>query len=644
MNKNVATMVVAVALAAALAMSVLAGAAATSAAWADNDDGSGGHSSEGKGEKKKKQQQQQEHNRVAAFIKEIRQESRGDDDGDDSDEEKAGGNSSPILLANAVKISAKGLAVVKGNGGNGGGKVETSDAVLALSGSVFKSDGNGNNRHARAFLTGTLEFGGDRYTVRADGNIRVNDRMDLGQVNISGRMFKETERNDYGFQMKALAIQPSQNGSVWKLVGEQPAHAGRLAKIYAVVGEARLEGTLQTPPATQAAVLTVRSADSASGSELTGMYVNVKDGNSNNSGYYTPAAVSVRTGSTYVVSVSDFSNRVFDRWEDGSTSRSRVVAVSGNVTVTAYYRTLAAQGATLTVNAIAQDDGSVLHMWTTIRRSSDGAKLQSGYTPLNFAGSQGATYTVTVSDYGDRVFDRWGDGGSGGATAAGRTRTVTLDSAGTTAVTAYFRSASGPGPLDRFVVSQIGNQVAGGEFSFTVTALDAGGRVKTDYAGTVAITTNNGPSPAGHANVLPAAYTFTLADAGSHTFKARLFNARSDTTITVSDNAKSATSNAFSVAPAALASVSVSPATATVSVGNSATLTAVARDAYGNQLTGLAFAWSLLNPAAGTLGVMPGTASAVFTPAATPGASSTVNASASAGGLTASGSATVSVS
>ena len=53
-----------------------------------------------------------------------------------------------------------------------------------------------------------------------------------------------------------------------------------------------------------------------------------------------------------------------------------------------------------------------------------------------------------------------------------------------------------PAGIDRFEISRIGNQVAGGEFRFAVTVVDSGsGRIDSDYMGTVAISTNNIASP-----------------------------------------------------------------------------------------------------------------------------------------------------
>jgi hypothetical protein len=262
--------------------------------------------------------------------------------------------------------------------------------------------------------------------------------------------------------------------------------------------------------------------------------------------------------------------------------------------------------------------------------------VQSGYTPLNYQGNSGATYTVTIADYQDLVFDHWENG------SADRTRTVTLSSAST--VTAYFKSLLHSSELDRFVISRIGNQEARRDFTFAVTAIDGLGRIKTAYTGTIAIGTNNVASPAGRASVLPASYNFTSADAGQHVFAAEMYNAKSDATITVTGDGKSAISNAFSVVPAAVASVTISPSSATVTSGGSISFGALALDAYGDQITDATFVWTLGVPSLGSLAMSPSTANVTFTAASVVVATKgSLNVSVTSGGATATGSATVNV-
>ena len=44
------------------------------------------------------------------------------------------------------------------------------------------------------------------------------------------------------------------------------------------------------------------------------------------------------SGTTYKVIVHSYKDRVFDHWEDGSTSRTRTLTIDENTTITAYYK------------------------------------------------------------------------------------------------------------------------------------------------------------------------------------------------------------------------------------------------------------------------------------------------------------------
>jgi hypothetical protein len=84
--------------------------------------------------------------------------------------------------------------------------------------------------------------------------------------------------------------------------------------------------------------------------------------------------------------------------------------------------------------------------------------------------------------------------------------TVTGSISGTTGIT------DTPAAADHFSVSAPSTSVAGAPFDVTVTTLDVYGNVVPTYTGTVHFsTTDGGPT-------LPADYTFTAGDGGSHTF------------------------------------------------------------------------------------------------------------------------------
>jgi hypothetical protein len=117
--------------------------------------------------------------------------------------------------------------------------------------------------------------------------------------------------------------------------------------------------------------------------------------------------------------------------------------------------------------------------------------------------------------------------------------------------------------------------------SVTVTLLDAYGNVATGYTGTVHFTSSDARA------VLPANYTFTSADAGTHAFSVTLKTAGSQS-ITAADTLTSsltATSAGIVVSPAAAAKF-VLTAPTSVTHGVRFSLTMTVQDAYGNIVTG----------------------------------------------------------
>src|SRR5262249_33273620 len=76
-------------------------------------------------------------------------------------------------------------------------------------------------------------------------------------------------------------------------------------------------------------------------------------------------------------------------------------------------------------------------------------------------------------------------------------------------------------PATHFSVSAPANATSGSSFMLTITALDASNLTAAGYAGTVHFTSTD------PAAVLPADYTFTASDLGSHTFTVTLNTAGS---------------------------------------------------------------------------------------------------------------------
>jgi hypothetical protein len=122
---------------------------------------------------------------------------------------------------------------------------------------------------------------------------------------------------------------------------------------------------------------------------------------------------------------------------------------------------------------------------------------------------------------------------------------------------------------------------AGVSHTFTVTALNADGSVNTGYTGTVHFTSSDPQA------VLPANYTFTAADQGTHTFTATLKTAGGQMLAATDTETYGVSGSEWGIAvqPAAATKfVFSAPASATIGVAFSVTLTV--QDAYGNVVTG----------------------------------------------------------
>jgi hypothetical protein len=123
---------------------------------------------------------------------------------------------------------------------------------------------------------------------------------------------------------------------------------------------------------------------------------------------------------------------------------------------------------------------------------------------------------------------------------------------------------------------------AGTPGSFTVTAEDSSGQVILGYTGTVHFTSTDGSA------ALPADYTFTQADNGTHSFSA-VFKMAGAQALSAADTASGVTGaeTSITVGPAAASQVSVA-APAAVTAGSAFGVTVTALDRYGNRATGYA--------------------------------------------------------
>ena len=140
-----------------------------------------------------------------------------------------------------------------------------------------------------------------------------------------------------------------------------------------------------------------------------------------------------------------------------------------------------------------------------------------------------------------------------------------------------------PAPTKTLAVSGIPSPtVAGVAHNVTVTAKDAHGNTATGYRGKVHFTSSD------PAAVLPADYTFTAADAGTHTFSVTLktAGARSVTATDTATASITGSQSAIVVNPAAATHLAVSGIPSPTVVGVAHNVTVKALDVYGNTVTG----------------------------------------------------------
>jgi hypothetical protein len=162
------------------------------------------------------------------------------------------------------------------------------------------------------------------------------------------------------------------------------------------------------------------------------------------------------------------------------------------------------------------------------------------------------------------------------------TQSLTATERGTTTAGTQAGIRVNPAAASTFTVAGFPAPVtAGVAGSVTVTARDPYGNAVTGYTGMVRFTSSDTQA------VLPGSYTFTAADAGTHTFSATLKTAGTQS-LTATDAANAAITGGqqgILVNPAS-ASRLVLSAPASVKANTQFNLTVTVVDAYGNVVTG----------------------------------------------------------
>ena len=155
-------------------------------------------------------------------------------------------------------------------------------------------------------------------------------------------------------------------------------------------------------------------------------------------------------------------------------------------------------------------------------------------------------------------------------------------------------------PKSPFLITASATAVSGTPFDITVTALDSSGNIDSNYQGTVTFASSDA-----YPGLLPADYSFTPSDQGTHTFSGGVtFFTAAVQKLTVQDTADSSISGTFTVGVvAAPASQLLITAPATAVSGTPFDVLLAALDPYGNVDTNYAgtATWTSSDPDPGVL-------------------------------------------
>ncbi len=189
-----------------------------------------------------------------------------------------------------------------------------------------------------------------------------------------------------------------------------------------------------------------------------------------------------------------------------------------------------------------------------------------------------ANYTFTTGDNGTHTFT------SGVTLVTAGSQTVTATDTSNSAITGQAAVTVSAAAASTLTLSAPISSTQGSAFSVTVTAKDAFGNIATGYTGVVHFTT----SDTGTGVVLPADYTFLVADQGSHTFtNTVILVTPGSQTVTATDTVNSSLTSTATVNVQARQATHLSisaPSGATAGVAFSITVTAL--DANNNIATG----------------------------------------------------------
>ena len=201
------------------------------------------------------------------------------------------------------------------------------------------------------------------------------------------------------------------------------------------------------------ASVTVNSVN-VSGATLSGECTTWGQGTRTLSTGYTPDTFSGTVGGIYVLNAYSYRDNVFCYWQGGSTNPAQTLTLSGNTVLTVYYSTTGScptgttttttrttSTTTSTTTTITSTNPSPSRVTITVQSDtlagvavsgmrvtvkSGGNTVDSGYTGLSFTATVGVTYQISMSSYGQYVFNHWNTGATSATQTITPTQSMTL--------------------------------------------------------------------------------------------------------------------------------------------------------------------------------------------------------------------------
>ena len=216
-----------------------------------------------------------------------------------------------------------------------------------------------------------------------------------------------------------------------------------LAVTIAVLMAISSSAFLSAPGVSAASPNLTLTSQTSAGASLTGYWIDVttSSGSTVQTGF-TPASFTLAPGS-YLVSVGDYGGEYFSSWSDGTATRAHPVTITStsSVALTAIYCQTqggcgsGSSGSSIQVSSQYANGASLTGMYAVLQQG--GSTVSTGFTPVTFATTSGATYSVTVADYTNAYFSQWSNG------VSSRTIAVTATGSQTSLTATYCQTQGG---------------------------------------------------------------------------------------------------------------------------------------------------------------------------------------------------------